>query len=253
MSEKDIKEIISYLVREYHEPHKLEEIVYATDIDYPVALNILESLVAKKVVAMDMISTHIDYQRTAAIEKELGEIAIEILSIEGRYRASVTDRYYLIVLKDREKKLKKERDTLFVPRPFYTIIMNFTHYTVVGTSDTEDEYNKLRISCTLDYSVLKILEKYYYMQAVYKINDWFTEMFNAREVKISSEESVTLEEMIGQLTKLNLEVTDLAYDWWWERTGRSNNKEEKNGVIRWDEYIPLGEAGGWFTLGRKKK
>ena len=120
--------------------------------------------------------------------------------------------------------------------------------------DTEDEYTSLTGSCTLDYDVeIDEIEEKYYKDAVVKIDNWFTEMFNLREVKYSSETSKTPKRVVDELREAGDEVTDIAYDWWWMRTGRSANKESDEGIITWEDSIPLGVSGGWFTPGRKKR
>ena len=85
------------------------------------------------------------------------------------------------------------------------------------------------------------------------IEVWVTEMFNQREVKFSSETSRTLKEISDALREARDKVTDIAYDWWWHRTGRTTNKESDEGIITWEESIPLGASGGWFTPGRVER
>ncbi len=151
-------------------------------------------------------------------------------------------------------RLEVEKDVRWwgVYRTWVLAVLTYIHYTVVGTLDTSDEYTSLTASCTLDYDVMldDKEEEIYYMDAVRMIDNWFTEMFNRHEIKFSSETSRTLKETSDALRKAKDKVTDIAYDWWWWRTRRSENKESDEGIITWEEPIPLGESGGWFTPGR---
>ena len=253
MSEEQIRSIIQYLMSDYPTSHGVADVSASTGVDVVAASAILDGLVKNDLAITEQVLVLVDQKLYELLTKRIDSIERAIGAVRKQRKMSSGTRAYLASLRDRLDKMTEERDALIKPVQFYTLVVRFKHWTVVGTADTADKYNELRVSCTLDYSVLIVLEKYYYMQAVYKISDWFTEMFNAREIKFSSEESETLEEMIGRITKLNREVTDIAYDWWWERSGASSNNEAKSGVISWEESIPLGAAGGWFTPGRKGK
>lgn len=136
-----------------------------------------------------------------------------------------------------------------VYRVWFLAIVAFIHYTVVGNMETRDKNTTLRASCTLDYDVEVDEEKKYYTKAVRKIDNWITEMFQSREAKYSSETSRTLARVRDELLEAKEEVTDILYDWWWARTGTTANEESDEGIITWEEEIPLGIAGGWFTPG----
>lgn len=248
MSEKQTREIIQYLMSAYPSSRRLTNISSSTKISGIDTLINLNRLLEKDSVRMEGIPV-IDQESRNQISKRIKSLRKTIAGIEKQRRMSKSQRSFIALLKDDLNRQIAERDTLVELISYYVIVPNFKHYTVVGTSDTFDKYNTLRISCTLDYSVLVDLEEYYYMQSVHKIMDWFTEMFNSRDTKISSEESTTPEEIVARLKSLSQDVTSVAYDWWWDRAGTSSNSEEMEGVIDWSEFIPLGEAGGWFTPG----
>lgn len=252
MSEKQTREILQYLMSEYPDSHRLTDISTSTRISDINVLAILNSLIEKGSVRIESIPD-IDQKSRDRVSKRIESLRKTIAGIGKQRRVSSSQRSYLAILNDELNRLISERDTLIELISYYVIVPKFKHYTVVGTTDTFDKYNTLRVSCTLDYSTLIDLEKYYYMESVHKIMDWFTEMFNAREVKLSSEESVTPEKIITKLIFYNQDVTSIAYNWWWDRSGVSSNSEEKDGVIDWSESIPLGVAGGWFTTGGRRR
>lgn len=140
-----------------------------------------------------------------------------------------------------------------VYRVWFLAIIVFIHYTVVGTMITRDTNTVLRAACTLDYDVDVDEEVDYYKKAVRKIDLWFTEMFQEREIKFSSETSRTLESVRDALREEEEEVTDIIYDWWWARSGTTSNEETDEGLITWEEDIPLGASGGWFTPGAPRR
>ncbi len=154
-------------------------------------------------------------------------------------------------------RLEVEKDVRWwgVYRTWVLAVLTYIHYTVVGNLDTSDEFTSLTASCTLDYDVMldDKEEEIYYIKAVRMIEVWFTEMFNEHEIKFSSVTSRTLKETSDELREAKEKVTDIAYDWWWHRTRRSENKESDEGTITWEESIPLGASGGWFTPGRVER
>lgn len=154
-------------------------------------------------------------------------------------------------------RLEVEKDVRWwgVYRTWVLAIITYIHYTVVGNVDTSDESTNLTASCTLDYDVEldDLVEAKYYKDAVIMIDTWVTMMFNHREVKFSSETSRTPKRVANELREAKDEVTDIVYDWWWWRTGMSENKESDEGIITWEESIPLGASGGWFTPGAKRR
>ncbi len=235
---------------EYPNPSRLTNISTETGIGETGTLITLNLLVGKGSVRIESIST-IDQKSRDLISKRIESLRKTIAGIKKQRRVSKSQRSYLAVLNDELNRSIKERDTFVELLSYYIIVPKFKHYTVVGTADTFDKFNTLRISCTLDYSALIDLEEYYFMQSVHKIMDWFTEMFNSRDTKISSEESVTPEEIVTKLKVFSQEATSITYDWWWDRAGTSSNNEDASGVIDWTESIPLGVAGGWFTPGRR--
>jgi len=250
LSEKQTKEILQYLMSGYPDSHRLTDISSSVEMSDIDTLTILNRLIEKDSIRIESIPI-INQKSRNDISKRIRSSRKTIAGIMKQKRASTSQRRYLAVVNNELTRLINERDTLTELISYYVIVPKFKHYTVVGTTDTFDKYNTLRVSCTLDYSTLVDLEKHYYMLAVYKILDWFTEMFNSRDVKTSSEESITLKEVTTKLTLYQQDVTSIAYDWWWDRSGTSSNNEEKVGVIDWSESIPLGEAGGWFTPGKK--
>lgn len=154
-------------------------------------------------------------------------------------------------------RLEVEKDVRWwgVYRTWVLAVLTYIHYTVVGNVDTSDGNTNLTASCTLDYDVMldDEEEEIYYIKAVRMIDNWVTEMFNRREVKFSSETSRTLKKTVDELREAKEKVTDILYDWWWYRTGRTTNKESDEGTITWEESIPLGASGGWFTPGRVER
>ena len=141
-----------------------------------------------------------------------------------------------------------------VYRVWYLAVVAFIHYVVVGTFETKDKYTALRASVTLDYDVEVEKEKYYYEEAVEKVRSWILEMFgHGIEAKFSSETSKTLRKVADELLEAKEEVTDIAYDYWWSRTGETSNEESDEGDITWEEGVPLGVSGGWFSPGRPKR
>ncbi len=154
-------------------------------------------------------------------------------------------------------RLEVEKDVRLwgVYRTWVLAILTYIHYTVVGTLDTGSETHHLTASCTLDYDVMldDVEETIHYKNAVIMIDTWFIMMFNEHEIKFSSETSKTLKRTADELREAKEKVTDIVYDWWWWRTGISENKESDEGFITWEESIPLGASGGWFTPGGKRK
>ena len=142
----------------------------------------------------------------------------------------------------------------FTSRVWYYPVLKTIHYVVAGNVETRDEYTTLSASCTLDYDVKvdKDIEEKYYKKATTKIYDWVSDMFNERSVKFSSETSKTDSKVNEEMIKSGVEVTDIDWDWWWARTGRTSNKESDAGTIGWDDPIPVGVSGGWMTSGRRK-
>jgi len=143
----------------------------------------------------------------------------------------------------------------FTKRVWYYPVLETIHYVVAGNVETRDKFTTISASCTLDYDVKigKEIEEKYYKKAVNKISDWVVDMFNERGIKFSSETSKTSDVVRNQMIKSGVEVTDIEWDWWWTRTGRTSNKESDTGVISWDDPIPLGVSGGWMTTGRRKR
>jgi len=199
----------------------------------------------------EILSGVFEYVRSRSPERVSRREVAE--AVEISYNAA---RYRLGRLVDMGR-LEVEQDVRpwGVYRTWVLAIVAFIHYTVVGNVDTSDVYTSLTASCALDYDVElgEEIEEKYYKDAVIKIDNWITEMFNSREVKYSSETSKTLKRTADELLEAGDEVTDIVYDWWWMRTGRSANKESDEGVITWEEHIPLGISGGWFTPGGKRK
>lgn len=187
-----------------------------------------------------------DYVRSKAPEKIGRREVADALGIgyyAARYRL---DRLVDFGRLDVEKTFTRVGT---VYRVWFLAVVAFIHWTVVGTMTTKDKNTTLRASCTLDYDVEVDKEKKYYKDAVRKIEIWFTGMFQSREVKYSSETSRTLARVRDELLEAEEEVTDILYDWWWARTGTTANDESDEGLITWEEEIPLGIAGGWFTPG----
>ena len=187
-----------------------------------------------------------DYLKSRAPEKVSRREVADTLRI-GYYAA----RYRLDRLVDLGRLDVERRFTRIgtVYRVWFLAVVEFIHYTVVGNMTTRDVNTTLRASCTLDYDVEVDEEKVYYEDAVRKIENWFTGMFQSREVKYSSTTSRTTARVRDELLEAKEEVTDILYDWWWARTGTTANEESDEGIITWEEPIPLGIAGGWFTPG----
>lgn len=140
----------------------------------------------------------------------------------------------------------------FTRRVWYHPVLVTIHYVVAGNVETRDKYTTISASCTLDYDVKVEKEEEYYKKAVSKINDWVSDMFNERGIKLSSETSRTDSKVNEQMIKSGAEVTGIAWDWWWARTGRTSNKESDTGIISWDNPIPFGVSGGWMTTGKRR-
>lgn len=188
-----------------------------------------------------------DYVKSKAPEKvsrrELAD-ALRMGYYAARYRL---DRLVDLGRLDVEKTFTRVGT---VYRVWFLAVVAYIHYTVVGNMTTRDKNTTLRASCTLDYDVEVDEEKTYYKDAVRKIENWFTEMFQSRSIKYSSETSKTLARVRDELLEAKEEVTDILYDWWWSRSGTTSNDESDEGIIKWDESIPLGASGGWFSPGR---
>jgi len=192
------------------------------------------------------------------LEEEARRLLSEIedwLRLLERYEAvrfkTTTDRFMITEIRRKIRRAWRRLEEIL--RKLEEVVRVFRHWTVVGNVDTATEYARLRASCTLDYDVVVEKEKEYYKIAVRKIYDWVVDMFNEKPIKFSSEVSKTLLEVAERLRKEGKEVSDIEYYWWWKRTGRTYNEEELEGVVRWDEPIPVGVAGGWFTTGRRRR
>jgi len=191
-----------------------------------------------------------DYVKSKAPEKVSRREVADALRI-GYYAA----RYRLDRLVDLGRLDVEKTFTRIgtVYRVWFLAVVAFIHYAVVGNMETRDKNTTLRASCTLDYDVEVDEEKRYYGDAVRKIDNWITEMFQSREAKYSSQTSKTLAKVRDELLEAGEEVTDILYDWWWARTGTTSNDESDDGIMTWKEDIPLGASGGWFTPGRGKR
>lgn len=244
----------NYLLEVYPEGATVREISAGTGlsiVEVQINLNVLENAGEVQSSERAIISDIILFEKLLRDTIENQQI---LERYESAASSSYSDRYFMIKLREQIESDLKKIESLKTVETIYTVKIKYRHWTVVGNMETGgQEVQTLRASCTIDFDVVITKEDDYYKQAVVKIKDWVDSMFNKHEVKFSSETSTTDVNVAAELLEKDEIVTLIHYDWWWQRTGRTENGESKEGYINWTDEIPLGESDGWFTPGAPRR